>query len=161
MTTIRRSLMAAGLLVGLTAALTTSGFSQGSTKVGVLTCQTSVRLGLIIASRQRLHCQFKPGHGGSAENYFGHVFHVGPELSFSAAGVMAFEVLASTTSLPHGGLTGAYLLPSNGRAARAPGVGAKALVRGSHHQPIALEPLPLAGVNLAVAVAGLRLRSAY
>src|ERR1700756_5400817 len=88
MTTIRPHLMAAGLLVGLTAALTTPGFSEGSTKVGVLNCQTSVRLGLIIASRQRLHCQFKPDHGGSVESYYGHVFHVGPELSFSAEGPM-------------------------------------------------------------------------
>src|SRR5580692_2273969 len=98
--------LVAGLLVGLTTALTTPGFSQSSMKVGVLTCQTSVRPGLIIASRPRVRCQFDPDHGGSPENYLGHVVHVGRDLSFPAEGAMAFGVFASTKGLPHGGLAG-------------------------------------------------------
>ena len=159
MTTIRSHLMAAALLVGLTTVPTTPGFSQARTKVGILNCQTTVRLGLIIASRQKLRCQFTPDHGGSPQNYVAHVVHVGPELGLSAEGVMTFEVFASTTALPHGALAGVHRHRTHsGSVAPGFGVGDKAIV-GAGHQPIALEPLPVAGVNLAVAVEALRLRS--
>jgi hypothetical protein len=159
MAQIHSHLMAAVLLAGLTTAPTTSGFSQSSTTIDVLTCQTSVRFGLIIASRQRLRCQFDSDHGGRSEHYFGHVVHVGRDLSFSAEGVMAFRVFASTNGLPHGALAGLYRGTSTGSTALGLGIGAKALVGGSH-QSITLEPLSVIGVNLATGVAGLRLRSA-
>jgi Protein of unknown function (DUF992) len=155
---IHSHLVAVGLLIGLTTPLTTPGFGQSSQKIGVLTCQTSVRFGLIIASRQRLRCQFNSDHGGSHENYIGHVVHVGRDLSFSAEGLMAFEVFAPTNDLPRGALAGLYRTTTSGNVALGLGAGAKALVHGSHRS-IALEPLSVVGVNLALGVAGLRLRS--
>jgi hypothetical protein len=155
---VHSRLPAAGLLIGLTAALTTPGSAQSDTKVGVLTCHTSVRFGLIVASRQRLHCQFKADRGGSPDNYTGHVVHVGHDLSFSAEGVMAFAVFASARDLSDGALAGLYRGTSTGGVALGLGAGSKALV-GGPHQSIALEPLTVVGVNLAVGVAGFRLRS--
>jgi hypothetical protein len=146
------------LLIGLTAALTTPGSGQSGTKVGVLTCHTSVRFGLIIASRQRLRCQFNADHGGNPDNYTGHVVHVGHDLSFSAEGVMSFAVFSSTHDSPHGTLAGLYRGTSSGGVALALGAGSKALV-GGPHQSFALEPLPVVSMNLASGVAGFRLRS--
>jgi hypothetical protein len=102
MAQIHSHLVAAGLLVGLTTALTTPGFSQSSTKVGVLTCHTSVRFGLVLASRQRLRCQFSSDHGGSPEDYAGHIIHAGHDLSLSAQGIMVWGVLAPTNDWQHG-----------------------------------------------------------
>ena len=150
-------LVTVGLLLGLTMALTTPAFSQSSTKIGVLTCQTSVRFGLVLASRQRLRCQFSSDHGGSPQNYAGHIIHAGHELSFSAQGHMVWEVLAPTNDLPHGALAGLYWRTS-GSAAPGVGVGPKTLFRRSHRF-LALEPLSGTGGNLASGIDGFRLRS--
>jgi hypothetical protein len=148
-----------GLLLGLTTSLTTSGFSQSGTKVGVLTCQTSVRFGLILASRQRLRCQFSPDRGGNPEHYAGHIIHAGHDLSFSAQGIMVWEVLALTDDPSRGTLTDSYWRTSD-RAAPGHSVGTKTLV-GRSHRSVVLEPLSVTGVNLAFGIAGFRLRSAH
>jgi hypothetical protein len=145
------------LLLGLTTALTIPAASQSSTKIGVLTCQTSVRFGLVLASRQRLRCQFNSDHGGSLENYAGHIIHAGHDLSFSARGIMVWAVSAPTKDLPHGALADLYWRAS-GSAAPGLSVGAKTLV-GRSHPSVVLEPLSGAGVNLALGIHGFRLRS--
>ncbi len=147
-----------GFLIGLTSAMTTSAFSASSVKIGVLTCQTSVRFGLVLASRQRLRCQFSSDHGGNPEHYTGRVIHAGQELSFSAKGIMVWEVLAPTNDLPHGELAGLYWRTGGG-AAPGLGVEPKRLVERSH-RTLALQPLSVAGENLAFGIAGFRLRSA-
>jgi hypothetical protein len=139
-------------------ALTTPAFSQSSTKIGVLTCQTSVRFSLLLASRQRLRCQFKLDRGGSPESYAGHIIHAGHDLSFPAQGIMVWGVSAPTNDLPPGALAGLYWRAS-GSAAPSLGVGAKTLV-GRSHPSVVLEPLSVAGVNLGWGIAGFRLRSA-
>lgn len=148
-----------GFLLGLTMALTTPAFSQSSMKIGLLTCQTSVRFGLVLASRQRLRCQFSSDHGGSTDNYAGHIIHADHELSLSAQGVMVWEVFAPTNNLPHGALASLYWRPG-GSAGPGPAVGPKTLV-GRSHRSLTLQPSSVAGVNLALGIAGFRLRSAY
>jgi hypothetical protein len=61
----------------------------GGTKIGVLTCNTSASLGLIIGSHQKLRCSFKPDNGRPPENYTGHVNRLGLDLGIKAGGVMA------------------------------------------------------------------------
>ena len=149
-----------GLLLGLTTALTTPGFSQSGTKIGVLTCHTSVRFGLVLASRQRLRCQFSSDRVGNPEHYAGHIIHAGHDLSFSAQGVMVWEVLIPANGLTHGTLTDLYWRASaSGSAAPGPSVGNKTLV-GRSHRSVALKPLSVPGVNLASGIDGFRLRSA-
>jgi hypothetical protein len=149
-----------GLLLGLVAIPTMPAFSQGTTKVGVLKCQTSARLGLIFGSHQRIHCEFDPDNGAPPEQYTGEILRLGIDLGFTAGGVMIWGVLAPTNGLPHGALAGHYA-GAHGSASVGVGVGAKALVGGSHRS-IALQPVTVeanAGLNLALGVAGLRLRS--
>ena len=144
-----------GLLLGLTTAPTVPGFSQSGTKIGVLTCHTSVRFGLVLASRQRLRCEFRPDHGGPLEHYDGHIIHAGHDLSFSAHGVMVWEVFAPGNALSHGALADLYW---RARGSPAAGLGDAKTLIGRSHRSIELEPLSVAGVNLALGIHGFRLR---
>jgi hypothetical protein len=137
-----------------------SAQQTGGTKVGVLTCRTSASLGLIIGSHQKLRCSFSPDNAGPPENYAGHVNRLGLDLGIKAGGVMAWGVFAPANGLHHGALAGTYV-GASGSASLGVGVGANALVGGSHRS-VALQPLSVeaqAGVNLALGVAGLTLRS--
>jgi Protein of unknown function (DUF992) len=155
----RSKLLAA---IALLCAITPLSAQQtGSTKVGVLTCKTSASLGLIVGSHQKLRCSFSQDNAGPAENYTGHVNRLGLDLGVKAGGVMAWGVFAPTNGLHHGALAGTYV-GGSGSASLGVGVGANALVGGSHRS-IALQPLSVegqVGINLALGVAGLTLRSA-
>jgi Protein of unknown function (DUF992) len=146
-----------------TAALMTSALAQavGGTKVGVLTCRSSASLGLIIGSRQGVKCSFSPDNGSRPENYVGHIGRLGLDLGVRGGGVMVWTVVAPTNGWQHGALAGHYV-GANADASLGLGAGAKVLVGGSHRS-IALQPLSVSGqvgVNLALGVAGLTLRSA-
>lgn len=135
---------------------------QGGTKVGVLTCRTSARIGLIVDSHQAMRCSFAPDNGGRPEYYSGYINRVGLDLGITTGGVMAWGVVAPTNGVPHGALAGNYG-GASGSATVGVGVGANALVGGSHRS-FALQPLSVSGqvgVNLALGVAGLTLRSAH
>ena len=159
MSKYRLVLLAAAALM---AAVTPGAAQQaGGTKVGVLTCKTSASLGLIIGSHQKLRCSFSRDNAGPPENYVGHINRLGLDLGVKAGGVMAWGVFAPTNGLHHGALAGTYV-GGSGSASLGVGVGANALVGGSHRS-IALQPLSVeghVGVNLALGVAGLSLRSA-
>jgi uncharacterized protein DUF992 len=74
---------------------------------------------------------------------------------------MAWGVFAPTAGLHHGALAGTCV-GGSGSASLGVGLGANALIGGSHRS-IALQPLSVegqVGVNLALGVAGLSLRSA-
>lgn len=154
----RPTLLAAIALFGTCVPLAAQ--QAGGTKVGVLTCKTSASLGLIVGSHQKLRCSFSPDNG-PAENYVGHVNRLGLDLGVKAGGAMAWGVFAPTSGLHHGALAGTYV-GGSGSASLGVGVGANALIGGSHRS-IALQPLSVegqVGVNLALGVAGLTLRSA-
>jgi hypothetical protein len=147
--------------VALGASLATSAFAQsGGTKVGVLTCNTSASLGLIIGSRQNIRCSFAPDAGGPPESYVGHITRLGLDLGVRAGGVMVWGVVAPTNGFHRGALAGNYA-GVNADASLGLGAGAKVLVGGSH-RTVSLQPLSVsgqAGLNLALGVAGLTLRS--
>jgi hypothetical protein len=150
-----------GLAIG--AALTTPAFAQqtGGTKVGVLTCKASASLGLIVGSRQSVRCTFSPDNGGPPENYVGHIGRLGLDLGVRGGGVMVWGVIAPTNGYHRGALAG-HFVGANADASLGLGAGAKILVGGSH-RTISLQPLAVSGqvgVNLALGVAGLTLRSA-
>jgi len=50
----------------------------GGTKVGVLTCNTSASLGLLIGSHQKLRCSFKPEAGGPSNPHGGRSGSIAP-----------------------------------------------------------------------------------
>jgi hypothetical protein len=133
--------------------------AQNGTKAGLLSCNMSPTIGLIVGSHQRIHCRFTPDAGGRPESYSGSITRVGLDVGFRAGGTMAWAVFAPTSGLHHGALRGNYV-GASGDASFGLGAGAKLLVGGSH-RTISLQPLALqgqVGVNLALGVAGLRLR---
>jgi Protein of unknown function (DUF992) len=148
-----------GIAVG--AALTAPAFAQpAGTKVGVLTCKASASLGLIVGSRQNVRCSFSPDRGGPPENYVGHIGRLGLDLGVRGGGVMVWGVVMPTNGYHHGALAGTYV-GANADASLGLGAGAKVLVGGSHRS-VSLQPLSVSGqvgVNLALGVAGLTLRS--
>jgi len=140
--------------LALAAALVTPAAAQpsGGTKVGVLTCRTSASIGLIVGSHQRIACR--------PDNYAGYITRVGLDLGVTTGGVMTWGVVAPVNGWHHGALAGDYG-GASGSASLGVGVGANALVGGSHRS-FALQPLSVSGnvgVNLALGVAGLTLRS--
>jgi len=145
------------IILGLTFG-TNSALAQGSrTRAGVLTCRTSASLGLIVGSRQRLQCQFKADTGETQE-YKGTLDRLGLDLGVTAGGVMTWLVLAQTSTIPHGALTGRFV-GASGDASLGVGVGANVLVGGTN-KAVSLQPLSVqgkVGVNLALGVAGMTL----
>jgi hypothetical protein len=147
--------------LALAAALAAPAMAQqsGGTKVGLLTCKSSASLGLIIGSHQKIRCSFTPDNG-PPENYEGHINRLGLDLGVKGGGVMTWAVFAPVNGYRHGALAGTYV-GGSGSASLGVGVGANALLGGSH-KSIALQPLSVegnVGVNLALGVAGLTLRS--
>lgn len=154
-----RKIVSALVLV-LSTCLPLAAQQAGGTKVGVLSCRTSASLGLIVGSHQKLRCSFRPDNG-PPENYVGHINRLGLDLGVKAGGVMAWGVFAPAAGLHHGALAGKYV-GGSGSASLGVGVGANALIGGSHRS-IALQPLSVegqVGVNLALGVAGLSLSPA-
>jgi uncharacterized protein DUF992 len=153
-----RLLLTAITLVGTCVSLAAQ--QAGGTKVGMLTCKTSASLGLLVGSHQKLRCSFSPDNG-PPENYVGHINRLGLDIGVKAGGAMVWGVFAPTAGLHHGALAGKYVGGSSS-ASLGVGVGANALIGGSHRS-IALQPLSVegqVGVNLALGVAGLTLSPA-
>jgi hypothetical protein len=142
--------------IALAAAFAAPASAQQDTKVGVLTCNTSASLGLIVGSHQKLRCSFAHADGAPSEFYSGYINRVGIDLGVKTGGVMTWAVFAPTNGVPHGALAGRYG-GASGSASLGVGAGANVLVGGSH-RAISLQPLSVegqTGVNLALGVAGL------
>src|ERR1700687_5547973 len=140
----------------LSASLSTASAQQ--TKVGLLTCYTSERIGLLVGSTQKLTCTFTPDSGPAPEHYLGTINRIGPDIGATAGGIMSWAVLAPTDGWLRGGLGGGCG-GASGPATAVVGVGANVLVGGSNRS-IALQPLSVegqVGLNLALGVAGLTL----
>ena len=151
--------LAATVLAAFTAPAVAQQTNQA--KAGVLACRTSASLGLIVGSHQKLRCRFTPDAGGVPEAYTGHINRLGLDLGVRAGGVMVWAVLAPTNGVHHGALAGTYV-GASGSVSVGLGANANVLVGGSHRS-IALQPLSVegqVGVNLALGIAGLSLRSA-
>jgi len=149
--------LALGVVVATSAPLAAQ--QDGTTKVGLLRCQTAPAVGLVVGSHQKLRCDFTPDNGGVGESYTGHVNRLGVDVGVRGGGIMTWAVIAPTTGLHPHALAGKYV-GAAGDVSLGLGAGAKVLVGGSH-RTVTLQPLSVegqVGVNLALAVAGLTLR---
>ena len=133
--------------------------AQGNTvRQGVLTCRISASVGLLVGSRQRLRCQFR-SESGRTQKYIGTIGRLGFDIGFTAGGVMAWAVLASTPTIPSGALAGEFV-GASGDISAGLGVGANLLVGGTR-KSVSLQPLSVegqVGVNLALGVARMKLK---
>jgi hypothetical protein len=130
-------------------------------RAGLLTCDVSGGIGLILGSQKQVSCMFAPEQPGfPQEAYVGSFTRVGLDIGVTAAGVMVWGVFVDTNRGP-GFLAGDYV-GASGEATVAAGLGANVLVGGSN-RTIALQPLSMSGqvgLNLALGVGDLSLRPA-
>ena len=157
---MRRAIMGA-LVLGLAAVSSSGETAQAQrARTGVLNCDVSAVLGLIIGSQRTVNCLFTPDIPGPQEGYFGTITKFGLDLGATAGGSLVWAVYADTNR-GYGFLAGDYA-GASGEATVAVGLGANVLVGGSN-RTVALQPLSLTGqvgLNVALGVANLSIRPA-
>jgi hypothetical protein len=156
----RSNALATAALITLIGALpVVPAAAQGVERVqaGVLSCDVSGGIGLIIASQKQVRCLFTPATPGPLEVYVGTISKFGLDIGATAGGRMEWAVNAPTTQR-FGALAGRYGGPG-AQATVGIGAGVNVLVGGSDRtislQPIAVEGQ--AGLNVAAGVTGLEL----
>src|ERR1700753_2461733 len=95
-------------------------------RAGGLTCETGVRVGLLVGSRQHMRCVFQP-NVGRAYSYTGTVTRLGLDLGITGGGRLFWGVFAPTSHIGPGALRGNYV-GASGNAALGVGLGANVLV---------------------------------
>jgi hypothetical protein len=143
---------------GEASAPASSGGSGGATvRAGYLTCHIASGWGFIFGSSRKLECAYalQPGY---TEYYTGSITKLGADIGYLGSGVIIWAVLAPTTNLGQGALSGHY---AGATASAAVGVGAGANVLiGGFHSSIALQPISIEGqngLNVAAGVASMAL----
>jgi hypothetical protein len=129
-------------------------------RTGILNCDVSAGIGLIIGSQRQVNCLFTPDTPGPQEGYYGTITKFGLDIGATAGGSMVWGVYADT-SRGYGFLAGDYA-GASGEATVAVGLGANVLVGGSN-RTVALQPVSVTGqvgLNLALGVANLSIRPA-
>ncbi len=132
--------------------------SKSGVKIGVLSCNVSAGVGMIIASSRTMTCTFDRSVGGR-EHYTGTIERLGIDVGFTGKGVMSWVVFAPG-KISRGALAGTYA-GASAEASIAVGLGANVLVGGGN-KSIALQPLSVqaqTGLNVAAGVAALRLKA--
>lgn len=133
--------------------------AQSRTRVGMLTCNVSSGIGLIITSQKNTACTFQPRRG-FPEHYLGVIRKYGLDIGATSRGSLAWAVFAHGSPLP-GSLAGNYV-GATAEATVGAGLGTNILVGGSN-QSIALQPISVTGqngLNLAVGVGNFVLQAA-
>jgi hypothetical protein len=154
-----RSVMKVLVLTLAAVSLSAATAQAQRVRAGVLNCDISGGIGLIIGSQRTVNCLFTPDiPGPPQEGYFGTITKFGLDLGATVGGAMVWAVYADT-SRGFGFLAGDYA-GASGEATVAVGLGANVLIGGSN-RTVALQPLSVqgqVGLNIAVGVANLSLR---
>lgn len=145
---IAASILALGLLA-------LPAHADGGVKLGVLVCDVSGSIGLILGGSEAASCTFQGPNG--TEYYKGRITQVGLDIGVTAGAIMSWAVFAPG-QVGRGALQGDYA-GATADAAFAVGLGANVLVGGSQNS-IALQPVSVegqAGVNIAAGLANFKL----
>lgn len=144
MTRISAALLALALFVS-------PAYAKNGVKLGVLTCDVSASVGLILGGTEKAVCVFDGPNG--QENYKGRITEVGIDIGITAQAVLSWVVFAPGKLGP-GSIAGTYG-GATADTAFAVGLGANVLVGGSQNS-VALQPLSVegqVGVNIAAGLA--------
>lgn len=128
-----------------------NALAANSVNLGMLVCDMSKGIGLVIIEKQKMTCEFRP-ITGNTETYSGKIIDVGIELGEIKEGHLIWGVFAAALlDMQPGALSGKYV-GVEADAALGLGVGADALIGGTGKGFI-LQPLSVegeVGVNVAV-----------
>jgi hypothetical protein len=156
---MRRAFLGAVVLALAAMSFSAPAAQAQRVRTGVLNCDVSAGIGLIIGSQRSVNCLFTPDQPGyPQEGYYGTISKLGLDVGVTAGGVMVWGVYADT-SRGYGFLAGDYA-GASGEATVVAGLGANVLVGGSN-RTVALQPVSVGGqvgLNLALGVANLSLR---
>ena len=156
---LRKTLLAvavAGLAVA-TLPLGTSARAAVTVKTGVLTCHVDSGYGFVFGSSRNLDCTYSGN--GRVEYYSGDISKFGVDIGYLRSGVIVWAVLAPTTNLAAGALSGSYGGVTAG-ASVVVGADANLLIGGSTHE-LSLQPLSIEGdkgLNVAAGIASITLK---
>jgi len=133
--------------------------AQSFAKAGLLSCDVSAGVGLILVQKQTLNCVFTNHSGAPADHYLGTISEYGVALGEVAAGHLVWGVLSSVAGgVPRGALAGSYA-GVGAEATAGAGLGANVLVGGSGRafslQPVSIEGQ--VGVNVAAGITAVTL----
>lgn len=129
-------------------------------QVGVLRCNVSPSIGLIITSSRALSCRFSRSHR-PAEFYYGTITNFGLDLGATGPGRLLWAVYAATPEIGRFALAGHYG-GASADVSFGPGFGANALIGGNAHS-IGLQPVSVnaqIGVDVTAGITGLTLEPA-
>ena len=129
-------------------------------RVGELTCNVASGWGFIFGSSKDLHCTYH-GNGDRYEHYTGTISKFGADIGYTREGVLVWGVVAPTSDLRKGALSGDYI-GASAQATVGLGVGANALT-GGFDKSIALQPLSVEGskgLNVAAGIGSISLKEA-
>lgn len=131
--------------------------AQGGAQIGTLTCNVASGWGFVFGSSRALRCTF--AGSGRTEHYAGTIRRFGVDIGFTQAGVLVWAVLAPTSNLAPGALSGNFV-GATGSATVGVGAGANVLVGGSN-RTISLQPVSFegsTGLNVAAGIGAINLR---
>ncbi len=129
-------------------------------RAGFLRCDVEGSLSFIFGSSRDVACTYVPDAGGREDSYGGTITQYGIDIGYQSSGVILWAVIAPSSDIGPGALSGRYAGIAADLAAGF-GVGANALLGGSGRS-IALQPLSvegIKGINIAAGIAGLQLQA--
>lgn len=141
--------------------LTTNPAAANQSKLGVLTCISGPKIGLILGSTVKLKCSFV-NFRNETEHYTGRMSRIGLDIGITAGTVIIWGVLAVQQVYAPGSLAGTYLGVSAEQTAIV-GTGLNILVGGSR-KSFTLQPFSgqgQVGLSIAAGLAKFTLRRAW
>jgi hypothetical protein len=151
---------AAALMLG-TIAIQPPARAELSTKAGVLTCHVDSGFGFVFGSSRGLACTYTSAKDGQVQHYTGDISKFGVDIGYLQSGVIVWAVLAPTTELAAGALSGGYV-GVTAQGSVGAGAGANILTGGST-QTLSLQPISIegdTGLNIAAGIAAITLKYA-
>ncbi len=122
---------AAGFAAVVLAVAWTEPTAAQQTRAGLLTCNVSAGIGLIVGSQKQISCVFTPDQPSwptRQEDYDGSITKFGLDLGVTGGGVMVWAVFTRTVAGP-GFLAGDYV-GATGEVTLGAGLGANVLIGG-------------------------------
>jgi len=131
------------------------------TEVGMLDCDVSGGIGLILGSSKDMTCVFTPSDGRPAQQFVGQVNRFGLDVGVTGATKLQWLVMAPTgAEMPAAALEGDYA-GVGAEATAGVGVGTNVLIGGSMDS-FALQPVSVqgqTGLNVAAGITEFELRA--
>jgi hypothetical protein len=150
----------AALILG-TLAVQPSARAALTTKAGTLTCHVDRGFGFVFGSSRNLACTYTSAKDRQVQHYTGDISKFGVDIGYIESGVIVWAVLAPTTDLTAGALSGGYVGVTAGGSAGA-GAGGNVLTGGSS-RTLSLQPISIEGdigLNVAAGIAAITLKYA-